>query len=120
MRALVTNSSLCTRVETTGIGLSHLLHVWTNGGDSPPNAMGNGMGQSFPVMGCASASFLIQVLSGEVTGNLVRADGPFVYYPTFKPIGGYKPYRQVTFRPVVGLWFETLNPVGIIPGPSPP
>ena len=68
--------------------------------------------QSFPAKGCASASFAIQVQTGQVTGNLVRADGPFVAYPIFTPTNGFKLYTQVAFVPVVGLWFETLSPAG--------
>lgn len=107
------NSTLFTEVRPIGIGLIHKLYVYTTGGPYAPASMGNGMGQSFPTMGCATASFYVNVFRGEVTGNLVLQTGPFASYPIFKPNNGIpKFYQQVVFQPVLGLWFETLHGAG--------
>jgi hypothetical protein len=114
---VIPGSYLCTDVEF--FGFLPAIRVLTNGGDStnPQVAMGSGFGQSFVrPLGCTKSSFLVNVAAGQVTGNLVSAQGPFVEYPVFKPTGGWKLYSQVA-SDVIGLWFETLSPNGLIPTP---
>jgi hypothetical protein len=117
---VVPSSYLCTDVEQVGLfGFTvDAIRLQTDGAEWPQAAMGNGFGQSWARgLPCITASFWVKVVSGEVTGNLVSATGPFVQFPVFKPTQPtptWKKYSQVASN-VVGLWFETLHPVGILP-----
>jgi hypothetical protein len=55
-------------------------------------------------------------VSGEVLGNLVSTTGPFVSFTsTLHPTNGAWKHFSSVANSVSGLWWETLNPVGIIP-----
>ncbi|MBV9266805.1 MAG: hypothetical protein JO061_11615 [Acidobacteriaceae bacterium] len=112
-----TNSYFCTDVEKIGF-FTDAIRVQTNGGDSQQWSQGNGLWQSWGrSLPCITASFWVKVVSGEVTGNLVLATGPFVEVPVFQPIQpapAWKYYHQVASN-VSALAFETLHPAGIIP-----
>ncbi len=102
------NSHIRTKVETLGTGPVHVLHVTTNGGYWGPASMGNGVVQMFPATACATASFSIFVVSGAVTGNLIRTTGPFAAFPQFQPAGHWQNYSQYSPQAVNGIGFETL------------
>lgn len=105
---VVPNSYLVTRDELIGFGPTGELHVWTNGGPWGPSAMGNGFAQMFPKANCATASFWVKVMSGQVTGNLITSAGPFLFFPQFTATGAWKHCTEVSHVPVVGIGFETL------------
>jgi hypothetical protein len=78
---VVPNSYICAHVES--VGFLNAIRVTTDGGAWGPAAMGNGFGQTWgpPALPCMTSSFWINVVAGQVTGNLVLATGPFASYP---------------------------------------
>ena len=113
--AVVPGSYICTEMEP---GFIPRLHVWTNGGDWPPTHMGNGFGQSFSPLTCATASYWYNVTSGQIIGNLVRSDtGALIgLNAVLKPTNNaWKQFKSFWNQGAEALYFETLTPVGIIP-----
>lgn len=116
--AVVPYSYICTYLETTFLPR---IRVRTNGGKWLSAFSGNGIGQNFAPIKCATASYWYNVVSGEVTGNLVRSDNnAFIDSGTvLKPVpnnpAAWKHFTSVWDKGAEALYFETLDPVGIIP-----
>jgi hypothetical protein len=112
----VPNSHLCTALETTFLPR---IRVTTDGGAWPSAHMGNGIGQNFPPLSCAIATFWYNVVSGEVTGNLVRSDNNAfidsnsVLMPVPNNPAAWKHFTSIWDSGAEALYFETLAPVGI-------
>ncbi len=115
--AVVPGSYICTDLETTFLPR---IRVRTNGGAWPAASSGNGIGQSFAPIKCAVATYWYNVVSGQVTGNLVRSDNnAFIDFVTvLKAIpnnpGAWKHFISIWDQGAEGLAFETLAPAGII------
>jgi hypothetical protein len=115
--AVVPSSYLCTTLETTFLPR---IRVKTDGGKWPSAYMGNGIGQNFGPLPCAVASFWYNVVSGQVTGNLVSSvnnafiDSNAVLMPVPNNPGAWRHFTSIWDKGAEGLYFETLSPEGII------
>jgi hypothetical protein len=110
---VVPNSYFCTYLESAFLPR---IRVRTNGGDAL--TQGNGIQQNFSPLACAKATYWYNMISGELTGNLVGLNGAFVdFNSVLHPIknnpGAWKQFTSISSN-ARGIAFETLAPVGLI------
>jgi hypothetical protein len=108
---VVPGSHITSDLETTTdpLGSGEMIHILTDNGFWGPASQGNGFHQSFATLPSATASFDIDVVSGEVTGGLVLATGPFAQFTPYQNSGGWQHVVENVNAPVIDMEFEVLT-----------